>query len=257
MAIQTSGDLIAHSLRAAGIIGVGQTAQAEDSNTALDVLRMILAEWQRKRWLVWDERTLSLVSTGADAYTIGPGGDFNAARPDRIESAFCRILGVAQGASSQVDLHLTLIAAREDYNKIAIKNLKTIPSVLFYDSAYPVGVLHFWPVAPAAQYELFVSVKATLPAYVGLTDQLQLPPEYIQALVWSLAVRLQMEYGLPARPDMIAAMRNAMNTLRMANLQVGTMDMPARIGGRGRGDLSSWAGAGLGQAWTLGECALG
>lgn len=257
MTISTAGDLIAHSLRAAGIIGVGQTAGAEDINTGLDVLRMIIAEWQRRRWLVWDEQEVVLTSTGATSYTIGTGGDFDVARPDRIENAFVRILGIGNNTgSSQVDLPLSIIAAKEDYVQIAIKNLVTIPEAVFYDSAYPMGSLYFWPVPPAAVYELHVNIKRPLPTYASLTNTLDLPPEYTQALVWSMAVRLQMEYGLPARQDMVMAMRQSMNVLRMANLQIGTLAIPTPLGGRGSGDLSSWAGRGLGQAWTLGECEL-
>jgi hypothetical protein len=111
-------------------------------------------------------------------------------------------------------------------------------------------------VPPASQYELHINIKTALPTYTTLADALSLPPEYLQALVWSLAVRLQMEYGLPARADMVAAMRASMNVLRMANLQVATLDMPAPLGGRGGNDLSNWQGRGLGQAWTLGECEL-
>jgi hypothetical protein len=254
MTITTTGDLIAHSLRTAGIIGIGQTAQAEDSNTALDVLRMIIAEWQRRRWLVWDERECVLTSTGAEYYSIGPGGDFNVARPDRIANAFVRILGIG---GSQVDLPLTVIEAKEDYVQIAIKNLITLPVAVWYDSAFPLGYLHFWPVPPAATYELHVNIKTPLPTYVGLTDQLNLPPEYIQALNWSLAVRLQMSYGLPARADMVAAMRESLNVLRMANTQIGQLGVPAPLGGRRRGDLSSFVGAGLGQAWILDQAVLG
>src|SRR5690348_534673 len=126
MTIATAGDLIAKSLRAAGIIGVGQTANAEDINDGLDVLRMILAEWQRRRWLVFDEQEVVLTSTGATSYTVGPGGDFDVARPDRIENAFVRIVGIGNSSQSQVDLPLTIIAAKEDYARIAVKNLVTI-----------------------------------------------------------------------------------------------------------------------------------
>ena len=53
--LDTTGDLITFVLRASGINGVGQTPLAEDSNTGLDFLRMLMAQWQRKRWLIWNE----------------------------------------------------------------------------------------------------------------------------------------------------------------------------------------------------------
>jgi hypothetical protein len=97
-------------------------------------------------------------------------------------------------------------------------------------------------------------VKASLPVYTTLTDPLGLPDEYIEALLWSLCVRLQMIYGLPARPDHVAAMRQAVNVVQMANTQIATLRMPS-FGGSG--DVSSFVGRGLDRAWIVGgECVL-
>ena len=222
----------------------------EDSNTGLDMMRMVLAQWAQKRWLVWSEAELSLTATGADFYTIGPGADFDVpVRPSKIHAAWCRLL--PQAGSTPVDLPLTIIQAKEDWATIAIKNLKSIPSAVFLDTDWPQGQVRFWPVPAAAQQmQLFLVIKSTLPVYTTLTQQLSLPPEYIEALMWSLCVRMQMAYGLPARPDHAAAMKQATNVVMMANTQIATLQMPG-FGGRS-GDVSSWAGRGLDRAWTLG-----
>src|SRR3954464_4676891 len=253
--IETTGDLVTFVLRSSGISGVGQTPLAEDSNTCLDFLRMLLAQWQRRRWLVWNEQEVFATSTGAQFYTIGPGGDFDTPRPDRIHAAWCRLPPF--GGPNPVDIQLAIIEAKEDWAGIAIKDLKSIPSAVFYDSAFPTGRLYFWPVPMAAQYQLHVLVKASLPVYHGLTDPLALPDEYIEALLWSLCVRMQMSYGLPSRPDHVQAMRQAMNVLRIANVQIPLLSMPGGLG-RGSGDHSSWVGRGLNHAWTVnGDCVLG
>jgi hypothetical protein len=69
--------------------------------------------------------------------------------------------------------------------------------------------------------------------------------------MWSLCVRMQMAYGLPSRPDHVAAMKQALNVIMMANTQIAEARMPAFLIGRG-GDVSSWAGRGLDHAWTVG-----
>ena len=247
--LDTTGDLITFVLRASGINGVGQTPLAEDSNTGLDFLRMLMSQWQRKRWLIWNEAEISVVSTGANFYTIGPGQDFDTARPDKVHAAWCRMQPFA--GPNPVDIHLGIIEAKEDWAGITIKDLHSIPSAVFYDSSWPVGRVYFWPVPPASHYELHLVVKATLPTYTTLTDPLNLPPEYMEAVMWSLCVRLQMAYGLPARPDHVAAMKQAMNVVMMANSQIATLSMPAALGRRG-GDVSSWQGKGLNQAGVVG-----
>jgi len=246
--IESTGDLIHFALRSAGIVGVGQTPLADDANTALDMLRMLIAQWQRKRWLVWNEQELSVVSTGADYYTIGAGADFNTPRPDKIHAAWARIN--PQSGQNPVDIPLTIIEAKEDWATIGIKDLQSLPSAVFLDTAWPQGRVYFYPVAPAgSNYELFLVVKASLPVYTTLTDPLGVPDEYIEALLWSLCVRLQMIYGLPARPDHVAAMRQAINVVQMANTQIATLRMPS-FGGSG--DVSSFVGRGLDRAWTVG-----
>lgn len=60
-----------------GRLGVGQTANAEDMVKVWGVLQMMLQEWQQKRWLVYHLVTYTVVSTGAQSYTFGPGGQIN------------------------------------------------------------------------------------------------------------------------------------------------------------------------------------
>lgn len=250
--ISTTGDLIEFALRASGILGIGQTASAEDANTGLEFLRNLIAQWQRKRWLtIVDQEVSVAASTGASSYTIGPGGDFNCARPDHIAAAYIRILGTTPNL---VDIPIEVILAREDYARVSVKSLITMPAVVWYESAWPIGNLHWWPIPPANQYGLFVVIKGPLPLYSTLTDALNLPQEYYEALLWSLCVRLQMAYGLPARPDHAQAMNQAMNTLRQANAQIAEAPIPAALLPTFKG--LSMVGPGLGRAFILDQGAV-
>jgi hypothetical protein len=248
--IETTGDLITFVLRASGINGIGQTPSAEDSNTGLQFLVWQIAQWRRKRWMVWNLPSTSIVSTGANFYTIGPGEDFDIPRPDKIHAAWCRLKPF--GGPNAVDLPLAIIEAKEDWAGITVKDLKSLPAAVFYDSSWPVGQVYFWPVPPGGDYEMHLVTKADLPTYTMLTDPLALPDEYEEALMWSLCVKMQMSYGLPARPDHVAAMKVAMDTIKMANSQIPLLSMPAALTGRRGGDVSSWQGKGLNQAWIVG-----
>lgn len=241
--IETTGDLINFTLRASGINGVGQTPLAEDSNTALDLLRMLLSQWQRKRWLVWNEQDTAAISTGAQWYSIGPGSgnDFAVARPDKLHSAWCRLQPFA--GPNPVDLKLMIVQAPEDWARLTIKDLKSLPTIAFLDTGFPNARATFYPVPPAGIYEMHIMTKATLPVYATLTDPLGVPEEYIEALMWSLCVRLQMAYGLPSRPDHVAAMKQAINVIQTANAQVATLMMPADLM-HGGSDVSNWISRG-------------
>lgn len=252
--INTVGDLLNTVLKASGILGVGQAAVPDDLTTGVDLLRAMIAQWQKKRWLVFVEQTVSVASsTGAMTYSIGPGCDFNVnGRPDHIARAYIRIIpGVPPNL---VDIPIEVMDAREDYEMISIKSLQTMPAAVFYESGYPTGQVYFWPVPPAAMYGLYLTLKLPLPVYISTADPLNLPDEYIEALLWSMCVRMQMSYGLQARPDHVAASRQAINTLRQANAQIPQLAVPAPVG-RIRGD-TSLVGPGLGRAFILDQGAV-
>ena len=246
-ALATAGDLITLALKTSGVNGVGQTPLAEDANDSLIYLSSMVAQWQRKRWLVYDDVDVAVVSTGAASYSIGPTSAFAVARPDRLQAAFARILPGVGGKA--LDYPLAIITAREDYNEIALKSLVTLPAAVFYDSAWPTGTLYFWPVPPAGAYELHVTVPAALPVYANLTDPLNLPAEYVEALIWGLAARLAMAYGMAVNPAHVGAYRAALNTIRQANAQIGDLDMPAGLGGRRGRSVAASASPAFQSGW--------
>jgi hypothetical protein len=263
------------ALRMAGRINDTQSVSdgSKDVADAFSQLVMMLAQWQRKRWLVWNEEDVSAVSTGADYYTIGPRGDFNVRRPDKIHAAKV-ILGPGQfgdggavlpeelpfplGAQpiaptpNLVNIPLAIIEAKEDWNTIAIPDLKSIPAAVFYDSAFPIGRVYFWPVPPAGAYEMQLTIKAALPWYETVYDDLGLPPEYTEAIVNNLAVKIALASGAQVNPLLLAEARASLNTIKLANSQIPLLSMPAALSGHRGGDVSSWIGRGLKQAWTVG-----
>ena len=119
-----------------------------------------------------------------------------------------------------VDYPLTIVEAREGYNRFALKGLQTFPQVAFYDAAYPLGNLYLWPAPTAVNYQVHITVKTQLTAFTSLTSTMNLPPEYQEALLYSLAARLRPMYGLPPEPSISALAITALNVIRNANAQV-------------------------------------
>jgi len=224
----TPADLINLALLDSGIIGQGQSASGEDVNNAFTRLNMMMAQWNRKRWLVYALVDTAKVSTGAQSYTIGIGGDFNIARPDRLEDGnYVRIL--TSGVTQQTDYPLKLINSHEDYNQIIIKSMGTFPQAVFYDSQYPLGVLRFWPVSQAAAYELHILTKTPLSGFATLADPVNLPDEYQAVILYNLQVRLRAAYRLPPDEVIIGLAKDALNVIRNANTQIPSLRMPAAI----------------------------
>lgn len=224
----TPNDIVAQALKKSGVLGIGQSASAEDTNDAFSDLNDMVSQWQRKRWLIWHLVDYTIVSTGANSYTVGPGGTINiSTRPDRVESAFFR--QITQSQPNQIDYPLELIESWETYRLIPIKKLQTFPQYLFYDSGYPLGTLYAYPVLQANIYELHIQLKEQLNQFTSLGQIISLPLEYIAALKWNLAARLRPSYQMDPDPSITALALESLNVIRGANTQIQRLTMPLEL----------------------------
>lgn len=114
-------------------------------------------------------------------YTIGTGGDFDTARP-------LTIINVLLRDSNNYDYPMKIIAAKE-FNRISNKFLSGRPSSIYYIPEYPLGVIRFnkkFNVVYKIKFEFWKS----LTEFPSLVTEINLPPEYKEAIVYNLAVRL-------------------------------------------------------------------
>ncbi len=264
--------LLTNALMDAGVIGIDETVEQPMLNRAFTQANWLLAQWARKRWLVYRIQDYSVATTGAKIYSVGLNGDINInPRPDRLEYAFLRFLtapgstvvsggggnggdfnsdfnsdfGGAGGGggttptvstvgSTPVDFPLEIIQSHEDYARITAKNIGTLAWRIFYDPVWPSGLLFPWPIPQASLYELHVGFKVVLPRFTSLQQKINLPPEYEPALNWALARRFRATYQMPPDPTIDALSRDGLNTIRLANSAMGTLRMPDELTGRNR-----------------------
>jgi hypothetical protein len=188
------------------------------------MLNAMIGQWAAKRWLIYHLVDVSLATNGAVSYTVGPSGDFDiAARPTGLEAAF-----VSQnlGTPQQIDTPLQIIASREDYNRIAMKQLVSLPYYIFYDNAYPTGVVYPWPAPNATLYGLTLTFKMPLGAFTSLSQDINLPPEYQEALIYNLAARLRPFFQMDPDASIVGLAKAALGTIRSVNTQIPMLQMP-------------------------------
>lgn len=225
----TPRQIITLALKDIGQAAEGISPSAEDINDAFVKMNWMLAQWQRKRWLIWHLIDVSVVSTGAVSYSVGPAGDIPlVSRPDKLESAFVRQL-TGNSQPSLVDYPLEIIPSYENYSVIALKQLASFPQYVFYDSDYPLGHLFPWPVPQAGLYEVHVQIKALLNQFLSLSQEIILPEEYLPAIHYNLCLRLAPGYGIAPSTDIRLLAKDALGVLRMANSQIANLRMPGEL----------------------------
>lgn len=223
----TAQDLVSFALRAAGVIGVGQTALAEDNRDAFTTLNGMIAMWNRKRWLLFHTTDNALQMTGAQSYSVGIGGDFNITRPSRLEKAFFR--QYINGAPNAVDYPLTLLESREDYDNIALKTMQSWPTHIFYDAAWPLGYVYPWPLPQAGIYELHLTLRDQLAPFTTYVQVINMPPEYWEAMWSNLCLRLAPIYGFTVSDDIRRIAADSLASIRAANAQIPRLRMPRSL----------------------------
>ena len=221
----TPVQIINLALKQCGVLGVGQTASAEDISDSFATLNMMLAQWSVKRNIVHQILDTGITTDGRQTYTVGPGGDFNIGRPARLAGAYCRQFGAP---GTPVDYPLELLLSQTDYARVSTKQIKSMPSTVYYDPQYPMGTLYCWPV-PIQGYELHILTLAPLQQFATPYDDINLPPEYLEPLMYNLAGRLYALYGLQPNPVVIALASAGLQTIRQANAQIGRLQMPGSL----------------------------
>lgn len=224
----TPRDIINFAAKNSGMLAQGQTLPQGQANDILIMLNAMLAQWAAKRWLVYHLVNVSGICTGKTSYTVGPNGDFPlATRPTGIEAAF-----VSQnlGQVNQIDTPLTILDSREDYNRIAMKQLVSFPYYLYYDNAFPMGVIYPWPAPNATLYGLTLTVKMPIGAFTSLSQDINLPAEYQEALIYNLAARLRPFYQLEPDASILGLAKASLATIRAVNTQIPLKQMPSTMG---------------------------
>ncbi len=229
--VTTARSLIILAMKESGLLGVGQTPLAEDINDAYIYLSRMMKQWQIRRGLIPALKSYSAIATGNKSMTVGPGGEFNITpRPRQIKKAYFIQLNTG---STPVSLPLTWVASFEDYFRITVKDLHSLPDLFFYDNQFVNNLsnIYFWPI-PDSQYQMFICVQSDLSFpndAVGLDDVLLLPDEYEEAIHYNLAIRICSGWTLPARKETVLLAKTSLKTIRSVNAQIPEMQMPTAL----------------------------
>lgn len=219
-------DMLTLALKDCGNLGIGQSPNAEDINDAQTTLGMMLDAWKLERLNVYHFVDVAFPATGAASYTIGVGGDINVARPNAIESAFVRQM---TNPANPIDAPLSVIRSRDDWNLITAKSVGSYPSMLFYDAAFPLGIVNVWPIPAAGVYEIHLTLKGDWSSSPALTDVISFPPGYLEAIRYNLAIRLAIMYQVPMTPELVSAARTSLAAIQRSNAMIPELRAPLAL----------------------------
>ena len=209
---QTAQELIKASLRAINAIATGETPTADELMDGLEALKIMLRSWSSSNILIYSISQDTLTMTGASSYTIGSGGDANTTWPTEIK-----------GAVVDTDYNLKIIGEAE-YRSVKRSELGSTAAYLYYNPAYPLGVLYPYPVGGSSM--VIDSLKA-LTDPTTLTSSVAFPTSYDAAIKWNLAMHLAPEYGKAPSQYIIGLAMDAKKMIESKNaaMQINAVDL--------------------------------
>jgi hypothetical protein len=168
------------------------------------------------------------LTAGQNSYTIGTGGDFNTARPIAIEGATLSINGADWPVQTM---------AYDDWAAVRLKTLTTgFVEYLYLDNNYPLGTVYLHPVPSALLTStLTLYSRKAFTEFPNLTTSIDLPPGYVRAMKYQLALELAPEYQTSPDPSVISLAISSKAGIKRTNKRPVTSQIdPALLAGGNR-----------------------
>lgn len=226
----TAQKIINSALRKLGALGVGESPNAQESGECLTSLNQMLETWRGERLMSYAVQTVTkAITASTSAVTIGSGAQWNIERPVKLVNASWQVGGV--------NYPLDATTTWEEFQSYAT-NTTGAPEAVYYEAAYPLGILHIAPI-PSADGTLVLGIPTVLEAFASLSDDNSLPPGYERAYAYNLALELAPEYQLTPSDLVKETARTAKTILKRNALVINELRAdPGLPGTSGHFDIS-------------------
>lgn len=226
-------DLIYDSMREIGANALEEPATDAEAQYCFDRLNDLIDTWNTESLMVYNTMPNTFAYVGGVAsYTMGVGGDFNIARPVKIESAFSRINA---GTQNEVDYPMVVTTNADEYSNIITKQIKSaFPLVMYDDGGYPLKRLYFWPVPQDSTYAPVLWSWQAIASFTNTSQTISLPPGYKRALTKNLAVEICPAFGAEPSNMLIAQAVDSKAQIKRINYTVDTLETPIGIPAAGQ-----------------------
>lgn len=182
----TGNSLVTEARAVLGISATEEPLTAAELTEGLRALNMMLKAWQAEGVMCWTltEGQLTLVASQA-SYSFASGGDFTTVPLDMVDIRIRR---------NSTDLQMTEMS-REEYFALPNKTNTGYPTQWYYDRQRSSGTLYVWPAPDTTAGTLHFTYRRIIMDIDDGTQDIDLPQEWHEAIVYNLARRFISRYG--------------------------------------------------------------
>lgn len=215
--MSTAGDMIRDALGLTRVYAPGDVVTGADMALGLRVLNRMMDSWSNEALACFArmEQSSPLVVQKA-TYTIGPGGDFDMARPLKLLSGD----GAAYLQDALGNNFPITVVEQDQWNLIGNRTTTSdIPDTLFYDAQFPLGTINIFP-TPTNTYTLFWDSTLQLEEFADQTTPVTLPPGYEAAIVHNLAIWLKPYFkAADIAKEVVELARTTLAAIKRTNIR--------------------------------------
>ena len=212
-------DLIATSMSDLGLTAPEETPSPSELTRGQLSLNNMLASWSAQGLPIPTLTLERFPLTGQGLYSMGPSAEWPTVRPIKIEA-----VAVVSNNGARKAAHIATVEEFESFNDTTATGL--FADLAFFDWAYPVMNVSLYP-RPASGGQLEIQSYKPLTSYANLTDSVDLPPGYLRAIEWGLALELARTFGVPVTPDLIQLANDA--KLSVTGLNEANLGKPSPV----------------------------
>lgn len=210
--VDTVRDIITDALTEAKILGAGEPLSPSDAGAAQRKLTQMIDAWSLDNLLipVTSQITITLLA-GEPTYTIGnyvgvaPTNHKETTRPVEFQAAFIR-----DGSGTDYEVEIFDVG---QWAEISRKTNAARPSRMYIQNGWPLNTIRLEnvPYADETLHLMVIQPLAEILSTASLNDEISLPPGYLQAIVYNLALLVQPSWG---KDQNNTTTQFAINTLR-------------------------------------------
>lgn len=210
----TVRDLVTGAMRLVGLVAAGEKPNDDDMDTCVQALSGMIDSWSNSKLLQYTINPYVFnLNPGQQQYTLGPGGDWDTARPMMIQNAYVRL---NQGVTNQLDIPMKTLTDKE-YGDISIKNMgSNFPWAIYDNGNYPLRTVTVFPI-PSTQCQIVFWLWQPLVNLDNIDEVVTYPPGYERAFRFNLAVEIAPEFGKECPAQVVATAKVSKDELKRMN----------------------------------------
>lgn len=227
--ILTAQEVIDQAFSLIGVLGTGSILEPAEYKLALRTMNLMIDRWNLTDLLVYTTNPHDFAFVpGQSVYTLGAGGDFDMPRPSRIDRVSIVVPTVG---APDIEIAIDPDFDLEGWQGIVVKATPSqFPLYMYNNTGFPYMDLHFWPV-PAGPASVRLYTWDMMPFVSHLTDNLELPTGYTDAVIYNLAVRLAQLFDRVPTPTLVMEAKQALHDINDINNGSPTMHVESMWSG--------------------------